>query len=102
MAFFQELGFELAMIMPADAPTTAELVGHGLRLRLDPAAPGGPGALRLTTTGPTAHEPGPASLVAPNGTIVELVTDDGALDLPQREHAHDDDRRASSARDPGD
>jgi quercetin dioxygenase-like cupin family protein len=88
MAFFAELGFELAMIMPADEPSMAVLEGHGLRLRLDPEHPGGPGALRIPwddTNGGIALPDGvdglPARLAAPNGTFVDLVVADPPLDL---------------------
>ena len=38
LAFFTEsLGFRVAAIFPADAPTVAVLAGHGVRIRLDPA-----------------------------------------------------------------
>lgn len=78
MTFFSELGFELTMLEPADAPALALLEGHGIRLRLDPDAPGGPGALRLTDPGPGSE---PRRLVAPNGTVVDLVPPEGPLDL---------------------
>jgi len=48
LAFFTErLGFRIALVYPAEAPAVAVIAGHGLRLRLDPAATGGPGLLRL-------------------------------------------------------
>ena len=66
IAFFEGLGLRIETIFPADAPTTASLSGYGLALRLAPGE-GDPGRLRLTCEGPTRR------LVAPNGTIVELV-----------------------------
>lgn len=68
LQFFESLGLRLDAIFPADAPHSAELSGHGLRVRLEPGA-GAPGVLRLTVADRTE----PETLVAPNGTVVELV-----------------------------
>jgi len=66
LAFFEELGFRVEAVSPADDPVVVVVVGHGLRLRLDRHATGDPGVLRL--------ESGEVrTLVAPNGTRVELV-----------------------------
>lgn len=44
LAFFTErLGFRVASIFPADAPSVAVIVGHGLRVRLVRGAAGSPG-----------------------------------------------------------
>jgi quercetin dioxygenase-like cupin family protein len=70
LRFFEALGFRLDAIFPADHPHSAELSGHGLRLRLEPGSAAGPTAatVRIVTT--TAD---PQRMVAPNGTAVELV-----------------------------
>jgi len=40
MAFFvDELGFRVILIYPADAPSVAVVIGHGLRLRLSSDPP---------------------------------------------------------------
>ena len=55
LAFFTErLGFRVALVYPAEAPAVAVIAGHGLRLRLDPGATGGPGSLRLLCRDPAA------------------------------------------------
>jgi quercetin dioxygenase-like cupin family protein len=69
VAFFvDQLGFRLEMISPADDPSTAVLSAAGTRLRLVRGAAGAPGTIRLATDGGAARE-----LVAPNGTLVQLV-----------------------------
>jgi quercetin dioxygenase-like cupin family protein len=65
-AFFEELGFRVEAVSPADDPTVVEVAGHGVRLRLDRDAVGDPGVVQLRSTRA-------ANLVAPNGTRVELV-----------------------------
>jgi quercetin dioxygenase-like cupin family protein len=79
LAFFLDLGFRIETIFPADAPTTASLSGHGLRLRLAPGA-GDPGRIRLACA--QAPPPGEEMLTAPNGTRVQLVAAEPALALP--------------------
>ncbi len=67
--YVERLGFRLDAIFPADAPTTAILSGHGVRLRLTPRDDLGPGLLRLTCEDGTR----PRELTAPNGTRVLLA-----------------------------
>jgi len=77
LAFFcEQLGFRIAAVFPADAPRTAELVGHGLALRLERGASTPPGVLRLECPDPHAVARGSTVLIAPNGTRVELVQAD--------------------------
>jgi quercetin dioxygenase-like cupin family protein len=74
LAFFVErLGFRVAAVFPAEAPAVAVVAGHGLRVRLDRRAAGSPGTLRLLCRDPAAVAAGATTLVAPNGTRVELV-----------------------------
>jgi quercetin dioxygenase-like cupin family protein len=77
--FVSRLGFRVEVIFPAEEPSTASLSGYGLRLRLAPGE-GDPGTLRLACDGldPSTDR----VLVAPNGTRVELVDADPALDMP--------------------
>ncbi|MDH3678369.1 MAG: cupin domain-containing protein [Acidimicrobiia bacterium] len=88
--FVDRLGFELALISPADDPEEAVVVGHGLRLRLDARAgdrsspgtgPPSPVRLRLTCDTATAARLGP-ELRAPGGTTIEVLAADRQLDLP--------------------
>ena len=71
--FTDRLGFRVEVVFPADAPRVAVLSGHGTRLRLDPAAAGGPGVLRLSGDGAGTE-------TAPNGTTV--VWADDAMVVP--------------------
>jgi mannose-6-phosphate isomerase-like protein (cupin superfamily) len=81
LGFYVELlGFRVASIFPADAPTVAVLHGYGLRLRLDPAATA-PGSLRLHSDDPDVLGPD-RRLVAPDGTIIEIVPANPPLMLP--------------------
>ncbi|MEQ8767666.1 MAG: cupin [Planctomycetota bacterium] len=75
LAFFQELGFQVETIFPADAPRVAVLSAAGLRMRLEPGD-GDPGTIRITSDRAD-------SLVAPNGTRVELVPARSALEIPE-------------------
>lgn len=77
MAFFDQLGFRLDTIMPADDPTVALMVGHGLRLCLDRDATGAAAVIRLTG-GTGEHR----RLTAPNGTVVEIVGPPETVALP--------------------
>lgn len=69
LAFFLGLGFRVDAISPADAPRVAVISGHGVRLRLEVAAAGAPGELRLVCDDPAAL----GEHVAPNGTRVVAV-----------------------------
>ena len=75
------LGFRVDSIFPADSPSVAVLRGYGMRLRLDPAAPDSPASLRITSTDLDSVG-GPARLVAPDGTTVDVVDGDPPLVMP--------------------
>jgi|HubBroStandDraft_1064217.scaffolds.fasta_scaffold60113_2 quercetin dioxygenase-like cupin family protein len=72
--FVGELGFVVETIFPADEPRVASLSGHGLRLRLEPAA-GEAGVLRLSGLAGTTR-------TAPNGTRIEFVDPDPPMTVP--------------------
>jgi mannose-6-phosphate isomerase-like protein (cupin superfamily) len=79
LAFFvDDVGMRVEAIFPADAPTVAIVSGFGVRLRLDSTIRGEPGRLRVMTT--TADVP--SELVAPNGTLVEIVPADPPVTMP--------------------
>ena len=80
--FIGVLGFSLVSIFPADAPQTAVLQGYGLRLRLQHDATGTPGVLRLYCDDLPACVAGKSRLIAPNGTVIELLQADAPLTLP--------------------
>ena len=78
--YHERLGFLVDAIFPADSPKTVVLRGYGLRLRLDPDGPG-PARLRLICDDPSDLADTPL-LVAPDGTVVELVDANPPLVLP--------------------
>ena len=80
LAFYVgELGFRIEVIFPAEAPTTASLSGHGLRLRL---APGGGPAPRLRL--PCAELPPESERrrQGPDGAIIEWTPADPPVEIP--------------------
>jgi mannose-6-phosphate isomerase-like protein (cupin superfamily) len=88
LAFFVgTLGFRVAAISPADAPAVAVLAGHGMLLRLDRAAVGDPGRLRLRARDPARVAGGATELVAPNGTRIAIVDADPPVEVPPLVHS---------------
>ncbi len=85
--FTEQLGFRLDRIFPADAPATAVISGHGLRIRLEKGAGREPGVLALLCADPGALAGGKTELTAPNGTRIELLQADPPLDLPPIEQS---------------
>lgn len=77
--FVGRLGFRIETIFPAEDPAVASLSGYGLRLRLEPGH-GDPGTIRLAVDGPVEKEN--RTLIAPNGTRIELVEADPPMELP--------------------
>ncbi|MGB3312804.1 MAG: cupin domain-containing protein, partial [Albidovulum sp.] len=85
--FTRTLGMRLDAIWPADNPAVAILSGHGLRVRLDAEAAGGPGHLRLLTDDPDGFAEGQRSLTAPGGTRVEIDELNPPVIQPPTDHA---------------
>ncbi|MCV2868261.1 cupin [Defluviimonas sp. WL0002] len=85
--FTKVLGMRMDMIYPADNPAVAVFSGHGLRVRLDQAAPQAPGRLRILTDTPDALAEGKRCITAPGGTVVEVDELNPPLVLPPTEHA---------------
>ena len=79
--YVDRLGFRVASIFPADSPKVAVLLGHGIRLRLDPDAPASPLTIRLASTDVDVLG-GAGRLVAPDGTTVDVVEADPPMVLP--------------------
>jgi quercetin dioxygenase-like cupin family protein len=77
ISFFTGIGFKVRTIVPADHPRMAVLAGHGLTLRLEVGSTVAPGRLRLLCT-----DGDPGELLAPNGTVVELVPAHPPMELP--------------------
>ncbi len=87
LAFFTNvLGMRLDMIYPADNPAVAVFSGHGLRVRLDAGAGGGPAFLTIRTDDPDAFADGARELVSPGGTKVAVDALNPPLVLPPTEH----------------
>lgn len=86
LRFYQQLGFTLELISPADAPTTAVVAGFGIRLRLDSdpsrrERTSGSVRLRLAADAATADRLGP-TVTAPEGTVVDIAVPRLEPDLP--------------------
>ena len=80
------LGMQLDSIYPADDPSTASFSGHGLNVRIDKHADVPPGTLRILTDDVEGFAGGETSLVAPNGTRIEIVTLTPIVDQPATQH----------------
>ena len=85
--FTKTLKMRLDMIYPADNPAVAVLSGHGLRVRLDAAVEGSPGALCILTDDPDGFAGGARTLTSPGGTEVTIDELNPPLVLPPTEHA---------------
>ncbi len=87
IAFFTgRLKMRMDMIFPADDPRVAVFSGHGLRLRLERDAPGGPGRIRLLCDAPDAFADGADVLTAPGGTRIEIAPLNPPLEMPATNH----------------
>lgn len=85
--FTKTLGMRLDMIYPADDPSVAVMSGHGIRIRIDAAISTSPVNLMILTEEPDKFADGLRSLVAPNGTTVEISELNPPMVLPEIEHA---------------
>jgi quercetin dioxygenase-like cupin family protein/catechol 2,3-dioxygenase-like lactoylglutathione lyase family enzyme len=74
------LGFRLDAIFPADDPSVAVLSGHGVTVRLDGSLDGAAGRLRLLCDDPTLVDAEP--VVAPNGTVIDIVAAEPLVAVP--------------------
>ena len=80
LTFFEQLGFAVDAIFPADSPTTAMVSGHGLSLRLVQGATGGTTEINLLCDSPTAA--GVSLLTSPDGLRVHWVAADPPMRVP--------------------
>jgi mannose-6-phosphate isomerase-like protein (cupin superfamily) len=79
LAFFVDrLGFRLDAIFPADDPSVAMLSGHGVTVRLDGSINGSAGRIRLMCD----DDGSVGTIVAPNGTVIEIVPADPPIVVP--------------------
>ena len=82
--FVERLGFRVDAIFPADAPSTAVISGHGVRLRLEltnnkVSAP----VLRLLCDRSALPMGTAREIKAPNGMSIELVDANPPIDIPE-------------------
>src|SRR5215813_11407468 len=80
----ERLGFRVDAIFPADAPSTAVISGHGVRLRLEltnnkVSAP----VLRLLCDRSALPMGTAREIKAPNGMSIELVDANPPIDIPE-------------------
>ena len=89
MEFFKSIGFKLTSIYPADDPAVARMHGHEMRIRLDrkAASPSSSVIINILTDRPRDFTDGKSELVAPNGTIVKLLSKTFRLEVPETRHA---------------
>src|SRR5262245_41712671 len=82
--FTERLGFRVALLFPADSPSIAVVSGHGLPLRLEAVLrkPDTVVVLRLLCDREALPVGAQQTLVAPDGTRVELVDADPPVELP--------------------
>lgn len=79
--FCDALGFRIELISPADSPSTVVLSGHGALLRLQSVeGEYDPGVVQLLCD--DAGDLPPGSLLAPNGTRIDVLPADPEVDIP--------------------
>ena len=78
--FVDRLGFRLDAIFPADDPSVAVLSGHGATVRLDGSVDGAAGHLRLLFDDAGLVDAG--TVVAPNGTVIDMVRANPPVEVP--------------------
>lgn len=84
--FTNTLGMQLENIFPADNPSVASLSGHGIRIRLEKGADVAAGVLRILTDNPDGFADGARTLMAPNGTRIEVVPLSPVVEQPAAQH----------------
>ena len=80
--FIEALGFRLEKIFPADSPSTAVLSGHGAVITLRRVTGAyAAGVLQVLCADPQSFAD--IALSAPNGTKIELVAAEPAVEMPE-------------------
>ncbi len=83
LTFYSDtLGMKIEAIYPADNPKIAVLSGYGIRIRLEIKAQKNSTQLRLLCQNPLSIVQGKTSLLAPNGTVIELVAAETEIVIP--------------------
>ncbi len=85
--FTETLAMRMDEIFPADDPREAVFSGHGLRVRVRKGADVSPGTLRILADDPVLIAGGAKTLVAPNGTKIEIGALAPPIEMPATEHA---------------
>ena len=87
ISFFTKiLQFKMETIFPADDPSVAVFVGHGLRLRLVRGLEGPAAPIHLLCEDPASFAEGKTNLTAPNGSHIEIKPLNPPLVMPQTQH----------------
>ena len=86
MAFFTRLGFRLHQIFPSDDPAVAVMEGHGLFIRLDKEAKKTSNIIHLLTDNPEEIGVKTEGLIAPNGTLIKILSKSYHLNTPATQH----------------
>ena len=84
--FTKTLGMRLESIYPADDPTNACFSGYGLQVRIDKSVDIPPGTLRILTDDIEGFAEGQTTLVAPNGTTIEIARLTTTVEQPETKH----------------
>ena len=84
--FTKVLGMRMDEIFPADDPKVAVFSGFGLRVRIQNGADVGPGVLRIMCDDPILIAGGETSLLAPNGTRIEILPLAAPVVMPPTSH----------------
>src|SRR3546814_6327108 len=89
--FTERLGFVVEQIVPADAPRTALLSGHGMNLRLRAERAARPAqnriCIQLSCDRAVLADAAQAQLVSPCGVRIELIDAEPALQIASAEQA---------------
>lgn len=82
ISFFEDIGFRLEQIYPADHPQVAVISGHGMQIKLDRSAESAPVTLNLLSED---HE-NKANSTAPNGTVIQYQPLNYKMEIPPTLH----------------
>ena len=84
--FTKTLKMRMDEIFPADDPTCAVFSGFGLRIRVEKGADVAPGVIRILCDDPVLIAGGETSLMAPNGTRIDIVPLAPPVVMPPTQH----------------
>jgi quercetin dioxygenase-like cupin family protein len=84
--FFSNIGFKLDTIYPADNPAVASLSGYGINIKLDKNTSCPATTINILTDNPDEIVAGKEEIVAPNGTVIRLLSKSRQLVTPPTQH----------------